>query len=55
MGTPLKGQIDQILRAAKEFRRNSATQLGRNHPDIFFWNCIFLETEWRILALANAV
>lgn len=29
MGTPPKGQINQILKAVKEFRKNSTTQLGR--------------------------
>lgn len=36
MGAPPKGQINQILRAVKEFRKNSATQLGRTGITLTF-------------------
>lgn len=36
MGTPPKGQIKQILRAVKEFIKNSATQRGRTGTTLTF-------------------
>lgn len=36
MGTPPKGQIKQILKAVKEFIKNSATQRGRTGTTLTF-------------------